>query len=355
MIADLGRGVPSVVCMHYDDRPGATEHFRLVLGYDRASDEVIYHEPALDRAAGAYRRMPRARFLALWPLKYQHDAWTVIRIVLEPGRIDLPAAPAGVGGVTPAAHAQHMMEARRRIPTGFTTEIVGPFLVIGDEAPKRVQHHASVVKWTIELLKRDFGMIEPDDIIDIWLLGSDESYVAHAERLFQERPSTPYGFYSPEHKALFMNIATGGGTLVHEVVHPFIRKSFPGCPAWFNEGLASLYERVEERDGHLRGLPNWRLGGLKRAIRAGKLPSFAAMTSQTDRQFYDSATGYAQARYLCLYLQERGLLRRYYAEYLAASATDPTGYRTLGRVLGTKDLRRFQKGWQAWVLDLDED
>jgi hypothetical protein len=112
---------------------------------------------------------------------------------------------------------------------------------------------------------------------------------------------------------------------------------------------------VEERDGHLRGLPNWRLGGLKRAIRAGKLPSFAAMTSQTDRQFYDSATGYAQARYLCLWLQERGLLRRYYLEYREARKTDPTGIRTLGRVLGTRDLRQFQRGWEAWALTLDEE
>jgi hypothetical protein len=227
LVADLGRGVPSVVCMHYDARPRTTEHFRLVLGYDRATDEVIYHEPAMDSAAGAYRRMSRAHFLALWPLKYRDDSWTIIRIVLEPGRIDL-AAPAG--GVTPAAHAQHVMQAKSRIPRGFTTEIVGPFLVIGDEAPKRVKHHADVVRWTVDLLKRDFRMEEPDEIIDIWLMGSDESYVRHVERLLKERPSTPYGFYSPEHKALFMNIATGGGTLVHEVVHPFIRKSFPDCP-----------------------------------------------------------------------------------------------------------------------------
>ena len=66
-----------------------------------------------------------------------------------------------------------------------------------------------------------------------------------------------------------MNIGTGGGTLVHEVVHPFIAASFPAAPAWFNEGLASLYEAVREKDGQFWGLPNWRLDGLKRAIRAG--------------------------------------------------------------------------------------
>ncbi|MHC4859926.1 MAG: C39 family peptidase, partial [Planctomycetota bacterium] len=56
--ADLVRGVPSIVCMRYDESPDTTEHFRLVLGYDAGKDEVVYHEPALDK--GAYRRMDRA-------------------------------------------------------------------------------------------------------------------------------------------------------------------------------------------------------------------------------------------------------------------------------------------------------
>ena len=40
-----------------------------------------------------------------------------------------------------------------------------------------------------------------------------------------------------------MNIATGGGTLVHEIVHPFMAANFEQCPSWFNEGLGSLYEQ----------------------------------------------------------------------------------------------------------------
>ena len=35
---DLTRGVPSIVCMRYNDRPNATEHFRLVLGYSAARE-----------------------------------------------------------------------------------------------------------------------------------------------------------------------------------------------------------------------------------------------------------------------------------------------------------------------------
>ena len=31
------------------------------------------------------------------------------------------------------------------------------------------------------------------------------------------------------------------------MVHPFVEANFPDCPAWFNEGLGSLYEQCAER------------------------------------------------------------------------------------------------------------
>jgi len=350
LYADLARGVPSIVCMHYDRSPGAPEHFRLVLGFDLATGEVIYHEPAQDQ--GAYKRMPSARFLELWPLKYKKDRWTVIRFALEPGRIEVGPRPAGV---TPAALVQHVMKTKKSIPAGFATRVAGPFFLIGDESPARVEHHAETIEWTVRHLENDFHMREPPDVIDVWLLGTSASYVDNAVRLFGERPDTPYGFFSSKHQALFMNIATGGGTLVHEVVHPFIAASFPKVPAWFNEGLASLYEAVREQHGQLWGLPNWRLEGLQHAIRAGKLRSFAMMTSDSDARFYESSTGYAQARYLCLYLQEQGLLHRFYDRFLAGAAADPTGYKTLVSVLGNPDMPRFEQRWRDWVLALNAD
>jgi hypothetical protein len=156
-----------------------------------------------------------------------------------------------------------------------------------------------------------------------------------------------------------MNIATGGGTLVHEIVHPFMRANFPDCPAWFNEGLASLYEASAERDGHIRGLINWRFKGLERAIKDGKTISFQQLTSMTDAEFYGGSDGatsyseyYAQARYLCYYLQEKGLLLKFYHEFAANATRDPTGYKTLKRVLGENDMQAFKGKWEKFVLEL---
>ena len=78
------------------------------------------------------------------------------------------------------------------------------------------------------------------------------------------------------------------------------------------------------------------------------------MTGTSDGRFYqaDKGTNYAQARYLCYYLQERGLLVKFYHEFLAAHENDPTGYKTLQKVLGEKDMADFQKRWEAFVLKL---
>jgi hypothetical protein len=351
LLDDLEVGVPSIVCTHYDDLPGTTEHFRLVLGYDAQADQVIYHEPA--EAAGAYRRMGRDEFLRLWPLKYDARRWTVIRLRLEAGTL---AEPPAAGSLTNADYAQHVMKLKRKIPSDdFHIVLCKPFVVVGDEPPEKVRQRAeSTVRWAVERLKRQYFEKDPDDILDIWLFKDKDSYDRHTREVFHDRPTTPFGYYSSAHKALIMNIATGGGTLVHEIVHPFMAANFPACPSWFNEGLASLYEQSGERQGQIVGYTNWRLRGLQEAIRNGPIPSFADLCSTTTHQFYreDPGTNYAQARYLCYYLQERGLLLRYYQEFRRAAEADATGYATLSKVLGRTDMEEFQKEWEQFVLKL---
>ena len=151
-----------------------------------------------------------------------------------------------------------------------------------------------------------------------------------------------------------MNISTGGGTLVHEIVHPFIESNFPGCPSWFNEGFASLYEQSGEKGGRIRGLTNWRLAGLQQSLKAKSVPAFKTLCETTTHEFYDEdpGTNYSQARYLCYYLQEHGLLHRYYHEFRKNVDDDPTGYSTLAKVLGQRDMRTFRKRWNAWVATL---
>ncbi|MGB6045854.1 MAG: C39 family peptidase [Pirellulales bacterium] len=349
--ADLAQDIPSIVCMRYDERPNTTEHFRLILGYDSDTDEVIYHEPA--ERDGAYRRMPHDTFLSLWPLKYKLDQWTVVRMKLKPDQIKRPLS---TSTRTSADYAQHIRKLKDRIPNDdFHIVVEKPFVVIGDEPAEQVRRRASgTIRWAVTKLKKDYFTKDPDQIIDIWLFKDKTSYNRHVEALFGEAPGTPYGYYSPTHRALVMNISTGGGTLVHEIVHPFIAANFPDCPAWFNEGLASLYEQCSEVNDRIHGHTNWRLTGLQRAIRANHLSTFDTMCGTSTRDFYHDSRGtnYAQARYLCYYLQEEQKLREFYRSFRKNVADDPTGLATLRDVLGEPDLRAFQKRWSGYVMKL---
>jgi hypothetical protein len=237
----------------------------------------------------------------------------------------------------------------------FSFVIQRPFVVIGDETKQAVQQHAEgTVKWAIDRLKQDFFLNDPKDILDIWLFKDAASYEKHAGLLFGDKPTTPYGYYSSAHKALIMNIETGGGTLVHEIVHPFMEANFPACPPWLNEGLGSLYEQCGDANGHIHGFTNWRLPGLQQAIRSKQVPSFKDLTALDANAFYneDKGVNYAQARYLCYYLQEKGVLVKFYQEFHARQKEDPSGFNTLQKILAEADMDAFKTKWEKYVLSL---
>lgn len=262
---------------------------------------------------------------------------------------------AETSGFTDADFTRHLQRLRKKTPAGFHILVQKPFVVVGDEDRKTVERRAvRTIKWAVDHLKAEYFEKDPEHIIDVWLFKDRASYLKHTKDIFNDEPTTPYGYYSSTHKALIMNISTGGGTLVHEIVHPFIASNFPDCPSWFNEGLASLYEQCGEKDGRIHGYTNWRLRGLKEAIEKGRVPPFKDLMTTTRSQFYDDdrGTNYAQSRYLCYYLQERGLLVKFYREFNRTVADDPTGYRSLQKVLCERDVPAFQKRWEKFVEGL---
>jgi hypothetical protein len=347
--AELARGNLVIPCMRYDATPAAPEHFRLLVGYEDAAGGaaaegvVVYHEPAVQR--GAYRRMPVARFLATWPLSDGRGGRFLVRFV--------------VPGARPATATRTERRAdgmRRQLGPDFRVAVEGPFAVAGDLAADDFERlRAGTIRWAYDRLTRDFFDGAPfAKSIAVYLFRDEESYRGHARRLFGDEPSTPYGYYSSRFEALVMNIATGGGTLVHEMVHPLLANDFPAVPSWFNEGLASLFEQCTERDGRIAGLVNWRLAGLQRGLAGRRLCPLSDLMSTTTSQFYGDETGlnYAQARYLMYWLQERGVLRDYYRRFRGGHAGDPSGIRTLEHVLGDLSIDRVDAEWRRFVRTL---
>jgi hypothetical protein len=272
------------------------------------------------------------------------------------------AAPFLLGGAAIAEDAPvrdydaHVAKLREKFSEEMYAILVEkPFVVIGDMPAKSVQRWAEgTVRWSVKMLKAEYFPKDPKHILNIWLFNDKDSYESHNVSLFGSKPTTPYGYYSDVHKALVMNISTGGGTLVHEICHPFMAMNFPLCPSWFNEGLASLYEQCEEREGRIWGLTNWRLRGLQESIKDRRVPKFKTLCETTTREFYDDNKGvnYAQARYLCYYLQQQKKLREYYQAFRKNARDDPSGYATLQKVLEIENMDDFQKMWEGFVLHL---
>ena len=350
ILNDLKRGDPSVVCRKENN----AEQFVLVVGYDLKKNEVIFHDPAM--SDGAHRKLGHVEFFksCLFTQSENSNRQMAICLRTKCDKDNLKISKSREK-FSNADFALHIRSLKKRLPhKDFHITIQKPFVVVGDGTPEQVEGWSDgTVKWAVEKLKKDYFSKDPNHIIDIWLFKDKQSYDKHNVELFNNKPGTPYGFYSPRNRVLVMNISTGGGTLVHEIVHPFMESNFEDCPSWFNEGLASLYEQSSTKNGRIIGLTNWRLRGLQLAIADDRLPSFKELCSTSTREFYDGhGTNYAQARYLCYYLQQRGLLNSYYHNFVKNSDQDPTGYETLKQVLGRDDVRQFQKEWEAYVSKL---
>lgn len=266
----------------------------------------------------------------------------------------------GANNVAPAAatpdrFAAHIAALRTRLAKhgmkNVQIRVEEPFVVIGNGTADDLVRDASTVRWAVEHLEADFFDARPTKILDVFLFRDADSYERGVKALTGDEPGTPYGFYSHTHGGLFMNIATGGGTLVHEIVHPYVEADFPDAPAWLNEGLGSLFEQSADRDGHIIGMTNWRLAGLQKAIAKRRVPTFEQLTHLGDNAFYgdDSGVNYAASRYLLYYLQEHGKLRDFYVTFRAARAKDPSGYATLVATLGEEDMAAFEARWRTYV------
>ncbi len=336
---DLSRGVPSIVCMHFDSSPQTTEHFRIVSGYDAKTDEVVAEDPA----DGQRHRWKRDEFLKLMAFAPKSKKFKFIRLRL-PAPAKAPKLPAAE---TPSAAevAQHVMALEPALPHGYELAWESPFLIIGPEVKKG----NGVVSWTKRLLLKDFFKRAPSKLEEVWLFNDAPSYVKYSRELFRMNPDTPYGYYLPGREALVMNVRPGYGTLTHELVHPFVHENWSDAPAWLNEGLGSLFEQPQERDGHFAGGINWRLPHIQGAIAARRGPKLSELTALSDDDFYDDDTGvhYAAARYLCFWLQERGLL----ITFVQRAFETKNATAALEEVLGAP-LDSVQRDYEDFVMNL---
>ena len=271
------------------------------------------------------------------------------------------AAAASCVGAAPVPETQEALalEIRRDLGAGHTIEPVEDLFVVAANTDRDgVEDGKSTVRRAYRALTKTFFDAKPDRPIAVYLFRDKRTYEDYCVRRYGEKPSTPYGFYQPAERKLVMNIATGSGTLVHEIVHPLLAADFPAAPPWLNEGMASLYEMCQLTDDRIRGCVNWRLPFLQEAVEKKTLIPLRELVALPSGEFYRRySVPYAESRYLCMYLQEKGLLVRLYKAFRAAAKEadpakrDATGAATLEAVTG-KTLEDLQSEWLAWVATL---
>jgi len=243
----------------------------------------------------------------------------------------------------------------KRLGRGFRIVRTGFYIVAGDlSAAELDRYRRRTVEACDRALEASLFPQRPARALVVYLFRDARSYEANVKRLCGYEPSTPYGFYVESERSLYMNIGTGGGTLVHEMTHALMDSDCPDAPCWIFEGIGSLYEQCSVAENRLYGRVNWRLPGLQEGIREGRLVPLRRLVQRSYDDFADgeeSGMLYAESRYLMQYLQERKLLLRFWREFKANKARDPTGARTLAKVTG-RSLDQLQREWLKWVKTL---
>lgn len=243
---------------------------------------------------------------------------------------------------------------KKQLPESYYVTTFSSFVIASNLSSIQTNSIVSnTIEKTEECLYNDYLEIKPNEITTIFLFKDDKSYREIAKKLYGDTDLSRFGYYKPGEKAMLMNISTGTGTLVHELTHCFVNYDFPDIPSWFNEGLGSLYERCSLNDNQILGYVNWRLPELQEAISNKTYTSLETLMGTSDKTFYgdNSSLNYAQARYFCLYLQQKGLLKKYYKTFRDRFEEDKTGIIFLKEILKT-DVSSFDKTYVEWVKTL---
>jgi len=199
---------------------------------------------------------------------------------------------------------------------------------------------------------------KPARAIGVYLFPEEKSYQAYCRAHLGGACDSPFGMYHPDLRRIVMNAGPGLGTLTHELVHPIIEADFPRAPIWLNEGIASLFEApVIPRKGEIHGVKNWRLprllAGMKSAAerRDARLDALFGMTDEAFREESLEKLHYATARYVCQWLDARGLLWPFYRAFRDRFSEDPTGAKAFAAVTH-QTPGEANAAWTAWVKAL---
>lgn len=236
------------------------------------------------------------------------------------------------------------------------TKVTAPFVLAGPSAAA-IRGAAPFIESVLTAYRNGRYGKSPERAISIYVFPAAATYHAYCRRVYGGNECVSrFGFYQPDERKIIMQ-GGAGGTLSHELSHPFYEADFPDGPTWLNEGIASVFEQpILYPKGEIHGGKNWRLPRLLQALGSPKERSWArieALFGMPDDTFRGELESlhYATARYLCQWLDERALLWPFYQAYRDGFASDPTGEKAFRAVVGSSPTDAT-RAWHRWLRAL---
>jgi len=247
-------------------------------------------------------------------------------------------------------------ELAQNLPANCRVIVRPPFVLAGDLAGEELDRlHREAVRPVTAALWRSFFDRQPDEPVTIVVLRDEASYHTAALSLDGYEPLAYAGYTQRGKRRIVCNLATGRGTLTHELAHVLASFDFPDMPEWFDEGLAALHEDASFSSDRLTltGIGNWRSRLLESALRHGELPALETVIRSPAFRDEGEGLNYAVVRGLCHYLQDRGLLSHFYRKFRGAVHNDPGGIATLCELLDMPTIDEIDSAFREWVLRND--
>ncbi len=213
------------------------------------------------------------------------------------------------------------------------------------------------IRNTTTAVLKNYNSVIPDKVTAVFLFDDFNEYKEFSINNFDiaENDLSPYGFYKTHKNVIVIRYTTWKGSVIHEVTHALLQYDFPDMPSWFNEGIASLNEKSSFKNDELTGQFSWRIISLRNALSNNSYTGLRQLMESNDDELYGKRSSfyYAQARYLLMNLQKKGLLYDYYKSFRDTYAKDNTGISQIEAVWG-KNLDEIDNEYLQYIRSFEE-
>lgn len=229
-----------------------------------------------------------------------------------------------------------------------------------DDQKKAKDQSGAVAKYAhgfYKHLRANFTKRSPEYYIPIYTYtgsyskdGYDE-FSGFAKQVHMMRPQGRIAYFNDIDNSLMVWLASGYGTLNHEIVHAVLRDDYDEIPGWLDEGMAAFYEEVRR---NRKPLDNYRLDYVQTALNdLSCFPKLSDIMKEPKSSFITGERvnlNAAIARYLVMYLADKRVLKKLYRSMRDSDSQEPGYQFNLVLDLLGADEPTFEEDWKKWVL-----